>query len=63
MGRYMPGSQSNAVMAQKRELAAQLLQRGRTTTQVAGQLRCSPFFVRRVRASMPGNAGSPVAER
>lgn len=37
-------------MAQKEMIARQLLNRGLTTTQIAAQLRCSPAFVRRVRA-------------
>ena len=36
-------------MAQKEELAAQLVRRGLKTSQVAAQLRCSPFFVRKIR--------------
>lgn len=39
-------------MAQKEELAAQLLRRGLKTSQVAAQLRCSPFFVRKIRNSL-----------
>ena len=50
MARYLPGSQSRATMAQKEMIARQLLNRGLTTTQIAAQLRCSPAFVRRVRA-------------
>jgi DNA-binding NarL/FixJ family response regulator len=39
-------------MAQKEVLAVQLLKRGLTVKQVATQLRCSPFFVRKVRNSL-----------
>lgn len=52
MGRYMPRSQSRAIMAEKEEIAIKLLNRGLTTSQVAAQLRCSPFFVRKVRTAM-----------
>jgi DNA-binding CsgD family transcriptional regulator len=39
-------------MAEKEEIAARLLRRGLTTNQVATQLRCSPFFVRKIRNSL-----------
>lgn len=39
-------------MAEKEEIAIKLLNRGLTTSQVAAQLRCSPFFVRKVRTAM-----------
>ena len=54
MARYTPGSQSRAVMAQKEVIAARLLEKGLTTSQVAVQLRCSPNFVRRIRSSLDG---------
>lgn len=57
MGRYMPRSQSRAVMAEKEQIAVELLKRGLTTSQIAAQLRCSPFFVRKVRNGM----ADPVA--
>ena len=59
MGRYMPRSQTRAVMAEKERIAAQLLRKGLTTTQVAAQLRCSPFFVRKVRSSLLSEGTEP----
>jgi hypothetical protein len=51
-------------MAEKEEIAIKLLERGLTISQVAGQLRCSPFFVRKVRnerlAKMEGAQVSPA---
>jgi DNA-binding CsgD family transcriptional regulator len=41
-------------MAQKEVIAARLLEKGLTTSQVAMQLRCSPNFVRRIRSSLDG---------
>lgn len=43
-----PGSQSHALIAKKRQLAAQLLARGLTVKQVSIQLNCSATFVRRI---------------
>jgi DNA-binding CsgD family transcriptional regulator len=59
MGHYMPGSQSRALMAQKEKLAAQLLSRGLRTSQVAAQLKCSQFFVRKIRNSLDADKGAP----
>jgi hypothetical protein len=36
-------------MAEKEQLACRLLTQGLTVTQICGQLRCSPYFVRRAR--------------
>jgi DNA-binding CsgD family transcriptional regulator len=47
-------------MAEKEEVAIRLLERGLTTSQVAAQLRCSPFFVRKVRNSLQAS-NSPEA--
>lgn len=58
MGHYMPGSQSRACMAQKEQLATQLLSRGLRTSQVAAQLKCSQFFVRKIRNSLATNKGA-----
>jgi transposase-like protein len=44
-------------MAEKEEIARRLLRQGLTTSQIAGQLRCSPFFVRRVRSKLESERG------
>ncbi len=49
MAHFAPGSQSRSVMAEKEQLACRLLAQGLTVTQICGQLRCSPYFVRRAR--------------
>lgn len=49
MSHYTPGSQSRALLAEKERIATRLLGQGLTVTQICQQLRCSPYFVRRVR--------------
>lgn len=49
MARYAPGSQTRATLAEKQQVAERLLAKGLTITQICGQLRCSPYFVRQVR--------------
>jgi hypothetical protein len=57
MAHYMPGSQSRPVMAKKEQLVHRLLEQGLTVPQICGQLRCSSFFVRRVRAKAASPPG------
>lgn len=52
MAHCMPGSQSKALLAEKEEVAIRLIGRGLTTAQIAAQLRCSTFFVRRIRRNL-----------
>jgi DNA-binding NarL/FixJ family response regulator len=59
MGRCVPRSQTRALMAEKEQIALRLLQRGLTISQIAGQLRCSPFFVRKVRSEMLSAKADP----
>lgn len=47
-----PGSQNRALLREKEAVAVQLIGRGLTTSQIAAQLRCSPFFVRRIRRNL-----------
>lgn len=49
MAHYAPGSQTRETLREKERVAVRLLQQGLTVTQVCQQLRCSPYFVRRVR--------------
>jgi DNA-binding NarL/FixJ family response regulator len=49
MAHYAPGSQSRSVMQEKETIALRLLAQGLTVSQICGQLRCSPYFVRRAR--------------
>ncbi len=44
-----PGSQTHALLDEKARIAARLLDRGLTVSQISAQLRCSPHFVREVR--------------
>jgi hypothetical protein len=50
MAHFAPGSQSRQLMAEKEEVCRRLLARGLSVTQISQQVRCSPHFVRRVRA-------------
>lgn len=50
--RYLPGSQSRAILDEKERLAIRLLSQGLTVTQISKQLRCSPQFVRQARARL-----------
>jgi transposase-like protein len=50
-------------MEEKRRIARTLLTRGLTVTQIAGQLRCSATFVRRVRREMEENATDRAVRR
>ena len=52
MAHFAPGSQSRELMAQKEHVVRMLLARGLTVTQISQQTRCSPHFIRRVRAAM-----------
>lgn len=52
MGRYITGSQSKELLAEKERIAIRLIEQGLTTNQIAGQLRCSAFFVRRIRRTI-----------
>ena len=58
MAHHNPQSQNRALMAQKRDIAAQLLKRGLRIGQIATQLRCSPLFVRNVRNSLIQEEGA-----
>jgi DNA-binding NarL/FixJ family response regulator len=49
MAHYAPGSQTRETLLEKERVAARLLQQGLTVTQICRQLRCSAYFVRRVR--------------
>lgn len=62
MARYGPGSQTRALLDEKERIASRLLGQGLTVTQICRQLRCSPQFVRQVRAKMAPPA-SEVAEK
>jgi hypothetical protein len=57
MARY-PQSQSRPVMAQKAEIARQLLARGLTVQQIRVQLGCSYDFVRRIARQMTSTPAS-----
>lgn len=56
MAHFRPRSQSRELMAEKREIAHQLLARGLTVAQITAQLSCSPAFVRKARRDL--RAGS-----
>jgi transposase-like protein len=62
MAHYAPGSQSRSIMAEKEQIARRLLSQGLSVTQICGQLRCSPYFVRRARAKA-ALGSSPEASR
>jgi hypothetical protein len=47
-------------MAQKEQLVCRLLAQGLTVTQICRQLRCSPFFVRRVREQAAARSDSSL---
>jgi DNA-binding CsgD family transcriptional regulator len=49
MTRYSPRSQNRGLLHEKELVARRLLSQGLTVAQIAGQLRCSPQFVRRIR--------------
>jgi transposase-like protein len=53
MAHFAPGSQTRALLLEKERIAERLLKQGLTVTQVCKQLRCSPHFVRQVRAKAP----------
>lgn len=52
MTRYAPGSQTRALLDEKERIAQRLLSQGLTVTQICQQLRCSPYFIRQVRAKI-----------
>lgn len=54
MARYAPGSQTRSVLEEKERIAQRLLGQGLTVTQICKQLRCSPQFIRQVRAKVAG---------
>lgn len=58
MARYLPGSQTREVMEAKERIATRLILQGLTITQICRQLRCSPQFVRQVRARAISSQGS-----
>jgi hypothetical protein len=56
-----PGSQSRIVMREKETVARRLIAQGLNNTQISVQLRCSPQFVRDVRAKIERERGSSAA--
>ena len=52
MARFAPGSQTRSLLEEKERLVAKLLAQGLTVTQICGQLRCSPYFVRQARQKL-----------
>jgi hypothetical protein len=47
-------------MAEKEQIACRLLAQGLTVTQICGQLRCSPYFVRRARDKAASRTDSSI---
>ncbi len=55
------GSQAEAVIQQKREIARRLIAQGLTTRQIQVQLRCSPGVIRQLRQQMVQENASAVS--